>query len=188
MSVKFEKTGIVRADGSGVNPNLFTATPCNGGGRWTKLDNGNGAKIDWTSNAGDTYWYLRLGTGVTLTEGGTYTLSFLCRGMGENQVSFHWCNLQNFGVYLHNGLNTYTFAMPSTNITNPFFDDIVRDTTLSDLRLWNFKLEEGSVATPWCPNESDTEYVGSTLGFTELETIPSIGKAGYVQATEFIEW
>lgn len=52
----------------------------------------------------------------------------------------------------------------------------------------NFKIELGSVPTPWCPNETDDIYVGSTLGFTELETIPSIGKAGYVQATEFIEW
>lgn len=186
MSVQFNKSGVVNASGNGVNPNLLTANPCYGGNRWTAL--GNGVKVDWTSNAGDTYWYLRLGTGVTLVQGDTYTLSFQCSGMGSNTVSFHWCNLQDYGVTLQNGWNSYSFAMPSTNITNPFFDDINRDATLSDLRLWNFKLEKGSVPTPWIPNETDNIYVGSTLGFTEAEDTPSIGKAGYVQATEFIEW
>lgn len=52
----------------------------------------------------------------------------------------------------------------------------------------NFKIELGSVATPWCPNETDDIYVGSTLGFTEAEDTPRIGKAGYIQTTEFIEW
>lgn len=186
IAVQFEKTGVVNASGEGVNPNLLTSNPCYGGNRWTSL--GNGVKVDWTSNAGDTYWYLRLASGVTLTQGDTYTFSCKCSGIGSASVMFRWSNLAGYEVYLQNGWNYYTFAMPSTNITNPFFDDINRDTTLSDLRIWDFKLEEGSVATPWCPNESDPEYVGSALGFTELETIPSIGKAGYVQATEFIEW
>ena len=136
--------------------NLFTANPCYNGNRWTAL--GNGVKIDWTSNAGDTYWFLRLADGVTLTEGDTYTLSFQCSGIGSAAVSFNWCNITGYGVFLHNGLNTYTFEMPATNISNPFFDDINRDTTLSDLRLWNFKLEKGSVATPWTPAPSDALY------------------------------
>lgn len=86
----------------------------------------------------------------------------------------------------------------TTTITNRASADINRTTdviefysnynTENEIFISNIKVERGSVATPWCPNESDPEYVGSALGFTELETIPSIGKAGYVQTTEFIEW
>ena len=49
------------------------------------------------------------------------------------------------------------------------------------------KLEEGEVPTPWCPNETDDIYVGSSIGFVE-NTPPRIANANYVQATEFIEW
>ena len=150
--------------------NLFKVNCCSGGNRATFLENGRRVKIDWTSNAGDTYWYLGLASGVTLTEGKTYTLSFQCSGLGSNVVSFKWCNLANYEVYLKKGLNTFTFAMPSTNITNPFFDDLNRDTSLSDLELWDFKLEEGSIATPWCPNSSDALATAMGLnGTTEYD-------------------
>ena len=50
------------------------------------------------------------------------------------------------------------------------------------------KIELGSVATPWIPNPSDDQYVGSTLGFNELGDTPSVSDSGHVLATEYIEW
>lgn len=125
--------------------NLFKANPCRGGSRWSSF--GNGVKIDWTSNAGDTYWYLDLANGVSLIQDATYTFSCKCLGIEENTIMFRWCNLAGYEIYLHNGWNQYTFSMPSTNITNPFFDDINRDTSLSNLRIYDFQLEEKDHAT-----------------------------------------
>ena len=50
------------------------------------------------------------------------------------------------------------------------------------------KFEEGNVPTPWCSNSADTNYVGSTLGFNELGSVPRVANAGYVEAQDFIEW
>lgn len=178
MEVKYIAQGLIlhyplNRNGWGQE-NLFKASPFSGGARWTSIKDGRGVKIDWTSNAGDTYFYFDLGTGVTLTQGNTYTLSFQCSGMGSSVVSFYWCNLSgnsSMRCQLKNGLNVLTFQMPSNNITRPFFDDIERDTSLSNLQMWDFKLEEGSIATPWCPNSSDA--LATTMGLngtTEYDT------------------
>ena len=56
--------------------------------------------------------------------------------------------------------------------------------------LSNPKLEIGDHPTPWCPNVTDSIYVGCTCGFTELDnnylTDFSIGQE-YIHATDFIE-
>ena len=54
--------------------------------------------------------------------------------------------------------------------------------------LWisDVKLEQGEFPTLWCPNVNDTTFVGNTSGFNEVPN-PSISKANYFSANQFIE-
>ena len=100
----------------------------------------------------------------------------------------------------HNGLCSLTFTMTystqtaitvgSETVYLCFMDDGPRTIASGQgaITLTNFKIEEGSVPTPWVPSDTDPNYVGSSFGFSEASGTPSIGKAEYVQATEFIEW
>lgn len=154
--------------------NLFTENPCKNGSlasHGSFIENGKGVKIDWTSNAGDTYWYLILKE-QNLVEGEIYTLSFQCFGLSNTAVAFRWCDLPNYTIYLKNGFNSYTFNMPSKNIANPFFDDVNRDTTLSNLQLWNFQLEKKDHATPYTPNSRESNnIIQDSSGYNHNGTI-----------------
>ena len=51
----------------------------------------------------------------------------------------------------------------------------------------NFKIEQGTKATPWCPNENDAIYVGSNHGFIENGDMMKIYENA-IETTEFIEY
>lgn len=55
-----------------------------------------------------------------------------------------------------------------------------------DVYFTNIKLEEGSIATPWIPNESDEIYILNTQGFNEGRQIASVSK-GSLNGNSFIE-
>ena len=149
--------------------NLFKPKPCTGGENWTA--SGNGVKIDWAANAKDTYWYLQLADGVTLVQGDTYTFSCRCSGIGTTTVMFRWCNVAGYDIYLHNGWNQYTFSMPSKNIKHPFFDDINRDASLSNLQIYDFQLEKKGYATPYTSSTRNLNIIYDSSGYGNHGTI-----------------
>ena len=77
----------------------------------------------------------------------------------------------------------------ATNLWFNVYNSVGSASGTKNMSIGRWKLEKGSVPTPWCPSTSDDIYTGNSVGFSEDDhTPPRIGKAGYVQATEFIEW
>ena len=105
----------------------------------------------------------------TIIGGETYTLSFNCSGvMPSDTITFSYGNVPSTGIFkLHNGYNVCTFTK-STSEKRDFFDDQTRITDgTHNIRLSNFKLEKGSIATPWCPSVTDFKY--NVLGYNNIE-------------------
>lgn len=198
MSVKFEKAGIVRADGTGINPNLVLNSVSATG---SHLESGNEYMA---LNLGQSYMDITSGTTVTIsfdleikyvTES-TYFYIYNTNNKGPKQI-----NGVNIGTQVFSGhtvgetikkrvsaTTTIINRSETPTITDNYIEFYTTYNTGNVFKISNLKIELGSVPTPWCPNEADAEYVGTAIGFSEANSNPSIGKAGYVQATEFIEW
>ena len=130
----------------------------------------NSTKLTRTASKSDDYIHTSMT--VNLTANTTYTISFYTTGAMPNQVEL--------GLMFQNGYNYYKFMNGSYHYkimdglyyhNEPF---TVANTGSYTIRcdwnisgethsFWNFKIEEGSKATPWCPNSADSLY--SFLGF-----------------------
>lgn len=152
-----------------INPNLITQMVA--GGRTTVVNN-HTLSLNFGENA-DTYGYIDVSP--ALENGKTYTLSFEVESFPKDS-GWGW-KLWNDADYaftvISNGLKTYTFTLdvsklPSGySLTRFLFDDAGRNNPKGTVIFKNFKLEEGSVATPWIPNSSNAEY--SNLNFSQLD-------------------
>lgn len=130
----------------------------------------NSTKLTRTASKSDDYIHTSMT--VNLTANTTYTISFYTTGAMPNQVEL--------GLMFQNGYNYYKFMNGSYHYK--IRDDLyyhnepftVANTGSYTIRcdwnisgethsFWNFKIEEGSKATPWCPNSADLLY--SSLGF-----------------------
>ena len=209
IAVQFEKTGVVNASGEGVNPNLILdssiVTRGGNGANITRSYEADGSVKIIASSSNGNYAFLGFArdsndnVGANMSVGDPYTIS--CDAKIESGTvlptlfinggnSYKQLNPVNGTIITGKWMRVFytsTWNAPGTSYGNIALH-LGFSGAIGTYYFRNFKLEKGSVPTPWIPNETDNIYVGSTLGFTELETIPSIGKAGYVQATEFIEW
>ena len=208
MSVQVVKTGVVNASGE-IGANLLSRyvvpgqnNPTNhaDGGR-TQYYGDYGIKIPVLEDK-DTYF--RLFLKQTLTQNATYTISCNASGVLSGTIyNFPLFTQSNTSMGMlvinHNGLCTMTFTMTydtQTPVTVGnetvyicFMDDAGRALASGqgEIILTHFKLESGSIVTPWVPADTDPNYVGSTSGFNEPgAAIASIGK-GYINAPDFME-
>ena len=112
-----------------------------------------------------------------LEYGKEYTVSFRAEGVGDgDKWVFTSRNGQGFSIQVKNGLNYGSFILSEDFVQNEclLFDDTTRlfPNGLHNVKLSQFKLERGSVATSWslAPEEILEKFVGGgkTLVYNAL--------------------
>lgn len=202
------KTGIVTSNGKS-NPNLLSRYVTPGGNRpdnhassGRTLYYGDYEIIIPAQENADTYFSLYMKE--TLTLNSTYTLSCIVSGLVDG--SYYWFplfsqNNSSMGVLKldKNGLCYLTFTMTYSTQTaytvgtetvyRCFMDDNGRKISSGqgNIVVTNFKLETGSVPTPWVTCDTDPNYIVNDSSLFEVDDICKIYKPGYIQANEFIE-
>ena len=137
----------------------------------TSLSAGGQTSIDGTysvhtskTNA-DTYFYANLSS--SLNPGDKVTVSCDVSGFSSNNYQWNfpfWSQGSGLAFWLKNGHCSQTFTVPSgaTASNRIIFDDngAINGFTRGDSIIYikNFKVERGSVQTPWCPNPADALY------------------------------
>ena len=151
------------------NPNLITTMSTGGN---TTLNGKYGLNADFSQNT-DTYGYFNVSPALELDS--TYTLSFDVSNFPVGSIwNFSLWNNSNYFIenITKDGHYTYTFVpseskLPSGyNLTKFLFDDGSRTNPSGVVHFTNFKIEKGSVATPWCPHTSDSLYTSLGLNST----------------------
>ncbi len=191
MSVGFCKTGIVSASGEDVKENILKYTP-----RSISQTSYCGYQANMTQN---------------LSAGQTYTVQ-----LWDVDVSHSGKDEANVGIWIYWGggsVNLCAWAGPS-NFTNGHADYLYKTFTVSStqasgsgatnsylnfynsvgyvagtmyMKIGRWKLEVGSIPTPWCLSPQDTPYIGSNHGFIESGNMMSIYE-NYINTKEFIEY
>lgn len=203
------KQGVVTAT-SRANPNLLsryvvpgqngpTSTATSGRTRYY----GNYGIIIPCQESGDTYF--RVFLTERLVQGTLYTISCYASGVLDGTYyNFPLFKQDNGNMGLlqinHNGLCCVTFTMTWTGTQSAttagsetvyicLMDDITRNIASGQgaITLTNFKIEQGSVPTPWVPASTDPIYVADHSNMFEIDDICKIHKNGNIQAFEFIE-
>lgn len=215
MSTSINKNGVWYADGSDINPNLVTSLTGSAYGSgerselsWCNLSGGNGTNTIVRDESAPVGNYICRITGNTSGNkdaaqydtsnpyklSGKYTMSAFYRGYGTSLLRIWNRTTGKQSVYKALSFNTngmwqlvtYTFDAPSdangTNVIGFLFGI----TGSSEADICGMKVEEGSIATPWIPNESDEIYILNTQGFNEGRQIASVSK-GSLNGNSFIE-
>lgn len=151
------------------NLNLITTMSTGGN---TTLNGKYGLNADFSQNT-DTYGYFNVSPALELAS--TYTLSFDVSNFPVGSIwNFSLWNNSNYyiGDITKDGHYTYTFVpseskLPSGySLTTFLFDDGSRTNPAGMVYFTNFKIEKGSIATPWCPHTSDSLYTSLGLNST----------------------
>lgn len=208
MSVSIGKNGVVSASGNGVNSNLIldssTVTSGSNGANITRSYEADGSiKIIASSSNGN---YASLGfarnsnenVGANMSVGDPYTIScdakiesgtvlptlFINGGNGYKQLK-----PVNGTIIMGEWMRVFytsTWNAPGTSYGNISLHLGFGD-AIGTYYFKNFKLEKGSVPTPWIPNETDYGAVPTQHGFAEQDNLMKVYE-DYITTTEFIEY
>ena len=192
-NVRIDEYGIVSASGI-VNPNKLLLFP---------------KAYDPTA-----YNAYQINMDTNMVANKTYTIQFwnvnvshtgkTVSGLG---ISVYWgggnislVNMLGTAYFTHGHADhlTATFTITSSQASGSgasnawlcIYNSIPNADGTRSLTIEKWKLEEGSVPTPWIPNTSDAIYVDNNQGFIEHITNDRsrINQEGYVQSNNFIEW
>lgn len=203
------KHGIVTATGF-ANPNLLSryVSPGQGapgstaaGGKTSYY--GDYGIIIPAAESADTYFRLFLKEKLVQNE--QYTISCQVNGLlSGSYYNFPLFAQGNTSMGLlqlnHNGLCCMTFTMTygtqtadtigNETVYRCFMDDASRTIASGQgaITVTNFKIEQGSIPTPWVPASTDPLYVSDRSSMFEIDDICKIHKNGNIQSYEFIEF
>lgn len=156
------------------------------------------------TTSSDTYFSLYFTQ--TLTQNTVYTLSCYASGLitgtyyrfplfAQSNSSMGLLSIEKNGLCFVTFTMTYTgtqasASSPDGTVYKCLMDDVNRNiaTGQGPITLTNFKLEEGSIPTPWIPCSIDPKYEGESSSLFEFPDICRIHKNGNIQASEFIEF
>ncbi len=203
------KQGIVTAT-SYANPNLLSryVSPGHGAPGSTATSGRTNYYGDYgiiipAAESADTYFGLFLKEKLVQNE--QYTISCQVSGLlSGSYYNFPLFTQSNTSMGIlqlnHNGLCCMTFTMTygtqtaytigDETVYRCFMDDSGRTIASGQgaITVANFKIEQGSVPTPWVPASTDPIYVTNHSSMFEINDICKIHKTGNIQSYQFIEF
>ena len=191
MSVNITQQGLASASGQ-VNPNLFKTTP-----KSSTPTSYNAYQINMTENltAGTTYTVQLWDVDVAHSEKAVANLGVWLYWGGGSVNLLSWAGTNYFtNGHADHLIATFTptssqaSGSGATNAWINVYNSVGYVAGTMSMSISHWKLEKGSVGTPWIPASTDDIYIGGGCGFTEIDaTKCSIGE-NCITATEFIEW
>lgn len=188
MSVGFYKSGVIYCPGTDCNKNMCTNSLSHSGESSTAYDIGDynlteslvegqkytiSAKVNTSSDKKSVLFYLSggsmgLGTWQPRNDDGIYVSTFTAQTKHASNTSGAGHGFIRVYVSNNEGIQGSTTRTGTANVD------------------W-IKCEKGSIATPWCSNEADEEWINANCGFNEYGDLTSV-YAEHVQANEFVEY
>ena len=196
MAVSFNKNGIVNASGNEIGKNLIidslnkTVSHLESGNEYIPID------------LGQSYMDVPSGTTITISfdleikyvTQSTYFQVYNTNNKGPKQITGKNIGSQVFGgaavgdtIKKRVSLTTTIVDRDSPTATKNYMEFYSTYNTGNVFKVSNLKMELGSTATPWIPNESDWGYTGNTFAFIESGDKMSV-YPNHIQTPEFIEY
>lgn len=201
--VNINEKGVWTADGNGVgenvvkNSNIFrTGTFASG---ITGFVNSDGEYVVTASSGNSNWnssWYASdalVGIEDSFLEGDTFTVSFLIKSYDANVTTPPDIYIKSgMGYYQLLGqvnkdysIVYYTGTWKKANSVSPH---IGWSGLIGTYYIKQWKIEKGSIVTPWIPNSADDIYVSNSVGFSEEGDKTKIWSCGSVTGNEFIQF
>lgn len=190
MSVNLTQQGVFNASGD-VNPNLFKTTP-----KSLVPTAYLAYQIDMLENliADTTYTFQMWDINVSHAGKTADTLGIRLYWGGGGISLINWKGTAYFTDGHADYLRATITITPSqasggdaANIWINVYNSPGNASGAKNMSIGKWKLEKGSVATPWVPCEADNIYVGGSHGFNEIDTNTKIYE-NCIVANNFIEW
>lgn len=184
MSVNIIKAGIIKASGSGINPNMLRLTP-----RSYNTASYNAYQFNMSTNmtAGSKYTIQLWDVNVSHTGKTSAQLGVNVYWGGGMNSECSWSVPTGHADYL---VATFTAqnggsASDSNNLWLNIYNSVPNADGTRTMSIGKWKLESGSIGTPYSINEND--YSNIQEGFVEVGKINTKIFSDSISASEFIE-